>query len=412
MQSDMSDTDSYLSSPSGATSGSSRPSSGPRPSSGRSPRFLSRKPSIPLSPQFFPSSDFFPGQDLYDDPDFKKLLQRGTIELEGEELEISTNDIETEKRLGSGQYGHVYRCHIKSHPRYKLAYKSVRLELEPKKKKLILAELETTKKVKNHAYAVQTFCTITFETNIWFIMELMDMSLDDLIKARNSIAPERRDEVARIDDFPPEPVVRLVAYACVECLSYLKSLDIIHRDVKPANILIRCQTGEVKVGDFGISGKLLNSLAETKIFQIQYVSPERVRYDEMCANSTNRPVAQDDKDLTSIERNKHKYSVKSDIWSMGVTCYEFVTGENPFNEKDKLFDTLKKITEYDPPKLNRRAAVSNDLSKFAGRCLRKDPRERPRYESLKKSPFFANFDESSDRKRLTKYCKQFENLCG
>ena len=78
----------------------------------------------------------------------------------------------------------------------------------------------------------------------------------------------------------------------------------------------------------------------------------------------------------------------------------------------RLFDTLKKITEYDPPKLNRRAAVSNDLSKFAGRCLRKDPRERPRYESLKKSPFFANFDESSDRKRLTKYCKQFENLCG
>ena len=49
------------------------------------------------------------GQDLYDDPDFKKLLQRGTIELEGEELEISSNDIETEKRLGSGQYGHVYR---------------------------------------------------------------------------------------------------------------------------------------------------------------------------------------------------------------------------------------------------------------------------------------------------------------
>ena len=224
-----SDKDSCRSSSSVASS-SSRPSS-----SGKSPRFLTLKPCSSLV--FFPPSESKTGNDLYDDPDFKKLLQTGKMQLEDEkEVEISADDIITGSQLGSGQYGQVFKCHVNKFPQFSLAYKSIRLDPEPRKKKLILAELEATRKVKNHAYAVQTFCAITFETNLWFIMELMDFSLNDLIKERNKYESEKGtgNEVT-----VPESVVRLVAYACVQCLSYLSSLKIIHRDVKPANILIR-----------------------------------------------------------------------------------------------------------------------------------------------------------------------------
>ena len=179
----------------------------------------------------FNSITFYILGDVFDDPDYEKLTEKGEIHLGEKVITVSAGLIQTGKKLGSGQYGHVYRCCIKGHEQLKLAYKDICLDASPQKKKQIVAELEVTQKVNQCPdYAVQTYCQITSGINLWLIMELMDLSAHDLIVKSNSRSPK---------SFIPEPVVRSVSHACVQCLNFLKSIDLMHRDVKPSNILLR-----------------------------------------------------------------------------------------------------------------------------------------------------------------------------
>jgi len=110
-------------------------------------------------------------------------------------------------------------------------------------------------------------------------------------------------------------VVCLVAHSVLEGLTYLYDVHrIIHRDIKPSNILLNSE-GEIKLCDFGVSGELINSIAKTFVGTSIYMSPERIQGAE--------------------------YSVKSDIWSLGITLIELATGQFPFcdvEDDDSLSD--------------------------------------------------------------------------
>ena len=166
--------------------------------------------------------------DVFDEQDYEKL--KGEIHLGDKVITVSAGLIQIGEKLGSGQYGHVYRCCIKGQEHLKLAYKDICLD-RSRNKKQVVAQLEVTQKVNQCPdYAVQTYCQITCGINLWLIMELMDLSAHDLLVKSNSRSPK---------SFIPEPVVRSVSHACVQCLNFLESIDLMHRDVKPSNILLR-----------------------------------------------------------------------------------------------------------------------------------------------------------------------------
>ena len=84
-----------------------------------------------------------------------------------------------------------------------------------------------------------------------------------------------------------------------------------HRDIKPSNILVNSR-GSIKLCDFGVSGELINSIADTFVGTSTYMAPERIQGE--------------------------KYTVKSDVWSFGLSVMEMAIGKFPFAASEQLSD--------------------------------------------------------------------------
>lgn len=128
---------------------------------------------------------------------------------------------------------------------------------------------------------------------------------------------------------------------------------IIHRDIKPHNILITNE-GRVKVTDFGIAQAMsATNLTQTGMVlgSVHYFSPEQARGVNIQASS--------------------------DLYSLGIVLYEMITGVQPFRADSAVAVALKQIQEEPPPLRNYRADLDGELADLVMRLLAKEPQHRP-----------------------------------
>lgn len=153
------------------------------------------------------------------------------------------------------------------------------------------------------------------------------------------------------EDGPLDAVaLRSLLLDVADALENAHERGIIHRDVKPSNIMIATD-GRAKLGDFGIA-RAIEGVSETKTGEVlgtpQYLSPEQAR---------GEPA-----------------SPASDLYSLGVVAQELLTGEKPFDRGTPVATALAHIGEPPPP---LPASLPPDLADAIGRCLAKNPAERP-----------------------------------
>jgi tRNA A-37 threonylcarbamoyl transferase component Bud32 len=251
------------------------------------------------------------------------------------------------RRIGQGGMGQVYLAEQRSLKR-NVALKILRAELAaaPASLQRFKAEAEAVAKV-THANIVQVYAYGEAEGFPYIALEY--------VEGRNL-----KEFVARKG--PPKlPIALSIIRQIAAGLKRASEAGIIHRDVKPENILLTAKGG-VKVADFGLSRNLIGEQQPLNLTQSGvimgtplYMSPEQVQ---------GKPL-----------------DSRTDVYSLGVTCYYMLAGKPPFDGATP-FDVAMKHARDEPPPL---AAVCPDLPEalcaIVHKMMAKDPAER--YQSAR-----------------------------
>lgn len=178
------------------------------------------------------------------------------------------NDLEHLGDLGYGTCGHVVKM-LHKPSQTVIAVKQMRRSGNKEENKRIIMDIEVVLKSHDCPFIVQCVGCFITEADVWICMELMATCFDKLLKRIKKPVPEeilgKVTVAVSADKFVFFPLVMTCGvFQTVQALHYLKeSHGVIHRDVKPSNILLD-ERGNVKLCDFGISGRLVDSKAKTR----------------------------------------------------------------------------------------------------------------------------------------------------
>jgi len=274
----------------------------------------------------------------------------GSVDGETEELSVvrprdgpsfskRLGPYEVEAKLGEGGMGKVYRCFdptLKRLVAVKVLHdKYVR---DPRYKARFLREAQTVASL-THPSVAQVYSVDTSDGALSIVMELVEgSSLDTLLETNGA--------------FPVEEALGLIRQAA-EGLQAAFDRGIIHRDVKPSNLLLE-ERGHVKIVDFGLAKDLAskNSITDDGIVlgTPHYISPEQGRG-------------------LSVDQ-------RSDIYSLGATFYHLVTGRTPFEKKSQIAVIVAHVQDKPPAPHEIRGDLPADISLVIGRMMAQDAPSR------------------------------------
>jgi len=155
----------------------------------------------------------------------------------------------------------------------------------------------------------------------------------------------------------PAEEARRIMKETADALTAAHGVGIVHRDIKPDNILLEGQRGRVMVTDFGIAKALSGTIGATltsagmAIGTPSFMSPEQAA-------------------------GESEIDGRSDLYSLGIVTYQMLSGELPFNAPTVAGILMKHITEPAPLLHEKFDDISEDLSLAVARCLEKDPENR------------------------------------
>jgi serine/threonine protein kinase len=248
------------------------------------------------------------------------------------------------EEVGKGSMGTVYSAHDPFADRkvaIKLAHSQYLNEQETGErfKKLFFNEAQAAG-VLNHPSILNIFDADIDGNNCYLVMEYINNA-------------KTLDPYCKPDTLLPIREVVGIIYKVAKALDYAHRQGIIHRDIKPNNIL-QTDTLDIKIADFSIAMIIREDFLETQFHGFLgsplYMSPEQI--------------------------NEWQISTNTDIFSLGIVMYEMLTGHHPF-KADNLSAIAKKISSEKPPPLSEfRNDVPEGLEYALNRMLKKKADKR------------------------------------
>ncbi|XP_042467039.1 mitogen-activated protein kinase kinase kinase 5-like isoform X2 [Zingiber officinale] len=270
------------------------------------------------------------------------------------ELSHKTNQWQKGKLLGSGTFGNVYEA-TNRHTGALCAMKEVNIIPDDPKSAECLKQLEQEIKFLSqfkHPNIVQYYGTETIKDHLYIYLEYVHPG---------SINKYVRQYCGAMT----ESVVQNFTRHILNGLIYLHSKNIMHRDIKGANLLVDVN-GVVKLADFGMA-KHLSGAAPTCSLKGSpfWIAPE------MLQATFNKEIG---------------YDLAVDIWSLGCTIIEMFTGKHPWSDLEGP-QAMFKVLCKDPPIPE---TLSSEGKDFLQRCFHRNPAERPTANMLLDHPFLRN----------------------
>ena len=260
--------------------------------------------------------------------------------------------------IGHGAFGSVYKAkHNSTNKAYaiKIIDYSKDINLTSYNYFSVQQETNLMKLVNKSNYIVKYYGSYYSRksNNLWLILEYCSSgSAIDLMLSMERTFSEV--EIATIMEM------------VLEGLVLIHSKNLIHRDIKGANILLS-EDGYAKLGDFGVGVQLMNEkFRQSKKGSPYWMSPQ-------VASNLN-------------------YDFKTDIWSLGITCVELVEGEPPFSnlEPNKVMEKISRK----PPKVDEIINLNEhtyEFKSFIEHCLEIDPNKRYTAQQLLNHEFITKF---------------------
>eukprot|EP01118_Nematostelium_gracile_P013654 TRINITY_DN5188_c0_g1_i1.p1 TRINITY_DN5188_c0_g1~~TRINITY_DN5188_c0_g1_i1.p1 ORF type:complete len:542 (-),score=104.76 TRINITY_DN5188_c0_g1_i1:4-1629(-) len=243
------------------------------------------------------------------------------------------------EQLGQGAFGQVWKI-VHKETGFVLAMKQIALR-NHQGKVAIEKEVEVLKQCKSQNILSYYGCCSS-EKEVWILMDYCAVgSVKDLINI--TLEPLEEEQFAE------------VCLGVLRGLAYLHARNLIHLDVKAANIMLT-EDGQIKLGDFGVTEQIsratigLYNKDQKLVGSPLYMAPEVI--------------------------SRVTYNSKVDIWSVGITTIELAEGRPPNNDINNV-DGLIQILSRPSATLKAKNLYTKECNDFIAKCLIKEPEDRP-----------------------------------